>query len=78
MTTLTVTLVETCSGGEHLVLSVTGDRTAVVRSTRSTLSDTISDEEIESFVKVLIRMVKAGRTLNQTRTQLQNGVTITV
>ena len=62
----------------HLSFSVTGDKTLTVGALLDDLSKPITDEDAIAFLKVIIRMAKAGSTLNQAKTLLQNGVTVTV
>jgi len=78
MASVTITLTNICAGGHHLTFNVTGDRTAIVASSLDNLLDSISEEEVEVFVKLIARMVKLGRTNVQARNVLQAGVTITV
>ena len=82
MTTLTVTLTDACSdhagGGEHLTFSLTGFKTATVASTRSDLSEPLTQADADEFVRIVARMAKAGRTLAQANTLLRAGVTVTI
>lgn len=74
----TLTLTSTCAGGEHLTFSLTGTKTGTVRGTVSEMVEPITDDDLQAFTRVIIRLARASRTQNQTRTLLQNGVTITV
>lgn len=78
MTTLTVTLppLGVCDGGHHLTLIVSGDYAATVALGRDQLDDPISADD--SFLVVICKMAKKGRTFNQAKTLLQAGVTVTV
>jgi hypothetical protein len=78
MTTITITLTGICSGAGHLTFAVTGAKSLTGHVDLSDLSAPITDEDAMAFLKVIGRMAKAGRTLAQTRTLLQAGVTVTV
>lgn len=77
MTTLTVTLTGVCSGGNHLTYSITGVKSMTVQGELSHISESVTDDDVQAFCKVIARMAKAGRTVNQARTLLQAGVTVT-
>ena len=80
MASLTVTLVDQCKGGTgaHLTFSVSGDRSAQIATDVPSMSEPITADEAEAFVKIIVRMARSGKTLNQWRTALQNGITVTV
>lgn len=78
MTTINVVLDHVCSGGEHARINITGATTQIFDVSVSAFSDSINEEEALAFLKVVCKMAKAGRNINQTRTLLANGVTITV
>lgn len=78
MTTVVVTMTSLCSGGGHARIGVTGAKTATYNVSTDILSDPISDEDAEAFVKIIGKMAKSGRTNAQTVALLQAGVTITV
>ena len=42
------------------------------------MSQALTEDDAETFVRVLIRMSRAGKTLAQWRTALQAGITVTV
>jgi hypothetical protein len=78
MASVTITLTDICAGGEHLTYEVTG---AASRTVPGNLGDTlepVTEEEAVAFVKVIAKLAKAGRNLNQAKTIMQNGVTVTV
>ena len=78
MSAVTITLTSICSGGGHLTFSVTGDATLTRMLDLSSLTDPIDEQDVAAFLKVLCKLVKKGRTLAQTRTLLQSGVTVTI
>jgi hypothetical protein len=78
MATITVRLTGLCGGGNHATLSVTGDRSMSFVSDVEAMSQALTEDEAETFVRVLIRMSRAGKTLAQWRTALQAGITVTV
>lgn len=78
MATLTVTLTSICAGGNHITFDVTGDRTATLLMELNDLSVPLDMEDAESFIRIIVKMARAGRTLNQARNLLEAGVTVTV
>ena len=78
MSAITITLSGICSGGNHLTFKVSGARSLTVPVDLAELSEPITDEDAQAFVRVVMKMAKAGRTLGQARTLLQAGVEITV
>ena len=78
MSAVTITLTDICAGGNHLALSVSGDRTGTFRLLRDDLSEAITEEEAAAFLKVVCKLAKSGRTPAQARALLLSGVTVTV
>jgi hypothetical protein len=78
MASVTVTLTDICSGGEHLTYQVTGAKAMTVAGSLADTLEPVTEEEAQAFVKVLAKLAKAGRNLNQAKTIMQNGVTVTV
>ena len=78
MTTINIQLTAICSGGNHLTFTVTGAKEMTILGDVASLSEPIPDEDAQAFVRVVMKMAKAGRTLGQARTLLQAGVEITV
>ena len=78
MSAVTIRLASICSGGNHLTFVVTGDATGSKTLDLSTLTDPIDQQDAESFLRVITKLARMGRTQNQARTLLQNGVTVTV
>lgn len=78
MTTVVVTMTNLCAGGGHARIAVSGAKSATVDVSTAMLSDPITDEDADSFVKIIGKMAKAGRTPAQAVALLQAGVTITV
>ena len=78
MSTTTVTLTGVCSGGGHLTFVVTGDAELTRTLDLSTITDPITGEDVEAFLRVICKLAKKGRTLAQARTLLQAGVEVIV
>lgn len=78
MSAITLTLTATCPGGNHLTFGVTGDKVLTFPAAISELSDPITNEDAVAFAKIIAKMARAGRTIPQARTLLQNGITVTV
>lgn len=78
MSAITVTLTSICSGGNHLTFAATGDATQSQVVDLSLLTEPLTDQEKEAFIKVVAKLARNGRTLVQARNLLQAGVTVTV
>lgn len=79
MSSITFQKVYECAAGDHLRLSVTGAVPAQdIGIYLPDLTSTITEEEKQAFLKVLLRVAKIGRTQQQVKTALTNGYTITI
>jgi len=79
MANITFTKVYECAAGDHLRLAVTGDVPAQdVSIYLPDLTGSITDEEKQAFLKVLLRVARIGRTQTQIKTALTNGYTLTI
>lgn len=77
MASITITTAATCAGGGHFTLAISGAKIATLRGVHiDDLVGPISDEEVEAFVKLCLRLAKVDRNLNQLRTALQNGLVV--
>jgi len=77
MASVTITAAGICAGGNHLHLTVTGAKTASVRLDLEDMAAPITDDDLASFVRVLCRLCKSGKTPAQAKAALQAGVTVT-
>lgn len=79
MASVTTTLTNICSGGNHLTLTVQyGARTKTLRMERDTLVDDLSDDDIETWCRIIAKLVRQGKTNAQAAAALQAGVTVSV
>lgn len=78
MATVTVKLMSVCSGGGHLTFAVTGAANLSRILDLSSLTDPIEERDVDSFLRVIAKLAKQGRTVAQTKTLLQTGVVVTV
>lgn len=78
MSAVTITLTAICSGGNHLTFASTGDSVDTTQVDLAVLTEPLTDQEKDAFIKVIAKLAKIGRTLAQARTVLQAGVTVTV
>lgn len=78
MASITLTRTDECASMNHIHLEVTGDAQYSYNGTMSDIMSPISDEEKDTFIKVLLRIAKIGRTNAQVRTALTNGYTVTI
>lgn len=76
MASETITLTSICSGGNHLTFTLTGAKDATVEMILSEVTDEVTQEDLVACCKCIAKFIKIGRTLNQARTVLQNGVTV--
>ena len=78
MSAVTITLTAICSGGGHLNFNATGDATDTLTTDLDAIAQPLTQDEKDAFVKIIAKLAKLGRTLNQAKTLLQAGVTVTV
>lgn len=78
MSSITLTTVYECAGGDHLRINVTGDVTATIPVYYPDMLDPVSEEDKQIFLKVLLRIAKITRNKNQIKTALSNGYTLTI
>ena len=78
MSAVTIRLTGVCTGGNHLTFAVTGDAERTKELELSVLTEPVDAEEVATFLKVICKLAKNGRTLAQARSLLQAGVTVTV
>lgn len=78
MASVTVTLANRCSGGNHVRFELTGAKTATVREELPNVLEPITDDEVVVFVKCIVKLCKSDKNNAQTLAALQSGVTITV
>lgn len=76
MASETVKLTHVCPGGSHLTFTLSGAKEATLMLSLLDLSEPVTDEEIVAFCKVMIKLVKVGRTNAQARAVLEVGVTV--
>jgi hypothetical protein len=78
MAAVTTTLSAICGGGTHLTFTLSGASSATVPVLLSELSESLTPDELVTYVKCVAKLAKAGRTVAQARTLLEGGVTHTV
>ena len=77
MPTLNFRVTSVCSGGNHYTMEITGDLTRTLVLDREDIQ-AAERLDAETFALALLRYYARGRTQNQIRTALQNGVAIQV
>lgn len=77
MPSITYRVTGVCPGGNHYTLQLSGDITKTIVIDQEDLQKA-EDLSPEVFALALLKYFARGRTTNQIRTALQNGVTITV
>ena len=78
MSAITITYVSVCDGGAHVELAITGAATRTVRLGLDDLTDAITAEEVDNFVKLVLRLAKMNKTKAQLKTALQAGLVVSV
>ena len=78
MSSITLTTVYECAGGDHLRINVTGDVTATIPIYYPDMLEPVTDEEKQIFLKLLLKIAKITRTKNQIKNGLVNGYTVTI
>ena len=78
MSTITLTKSYECAGGDHLKIAITGDVTSTINFYAPDLADQVTEEDRETFLRVLLKIGKKTRTKAQLKTLLTNGWTITI
>jgi len=67
-----------CPAQNHVTIQMTGDLNHEWHGTVDDLKSPMTDAEIETTIKGLIRLLKVGRTWAQVRDLLANGYTVTI
>lgn len=81
MATIVLRLSNECNGRCHADLSVQldgGTARVLPQVDTASLLGAVSDDDIEGFVRILVRIANRTRTPAQIRTALLNGFTVTV
>ena len=78
MSSITLTTVYECAGGDHLRINVTGDVTATIPIYYPDLLEAVTEEEKAIFLKCLLKIAKITRAKAQIKTGLANGYTVTI
>jgi len=80
MATVFIQFDHACASQGHVTLNVSlnGVPKAQIAMHVDQLDAVVRDEEIEIFVRLALRAHKIGKTLGQVRTNLLNGITVTL
>lgn len=80
MATITLTATGICSGGDHVRIRLDVNGVAAITKVfhADDLIAALNDVDALDVIRTLIRLHKIGRTLAQTKADLQTGITITV
>lgn len=77
MATATIQLTDICTGGNHLTFTLTTGARAKTRVlVIDEIQDAITDQDIDTTIATIAKLVRQGRTLAQARTILQTGVSV--
>lgn len=79
MTAVTMQVVSLCAGGDHAVVRLTkGAQVRDVPMLVPELRSAITQDDVEAFCKVALKLFNEGKTLAQFKAGVQAGVTVTV
>lgn len=80
MSTVAIRMTALCAGNNHATIEVVkdGGATRTVALGIADVRSAPSQDDIEAFVRVAIRLQSEGKTLAQLRTSLLAGFTVTV
>lgn len=78
MAAIIITYVSVCDGGAHVELAITGAATHTVRLGLDDVTNAITAEEVDNFVKIILRLSKMNKTKAQLKTALQAGIVVSV
>lgn len=78
MASVTLTLTDTCAGGGHITLALSGDATGSKTYTVEEIRDLMQTVDREQIAAVLLRIAQQGRNNAQLRNLLLAGVTVTI
>jgi hypothetical protein len=79
MASVSLQLVSLCAGGDHAVVRLTkGAQVKEVAMLVPELRSAITQDDIEAFCKVAMKLHSEGKTLAQFKASVQAGVTVTV
>ena len=79
MASVTIQLQSVCAGGDHALVRITkGAQVRDLAMSVSELRSAITQDDIEAFCKVALKLLSEGKTAAQFRTAAQAGFTVTV
>jgi hypothetical protein len=78
MASVTLTLTDTCAGGGHFTLTLSGDASGSKIYTLEEIRDLMNTVDREMVGAVILRLAQQGRNNQQLRNLLLGGVTVTV
>lgn len=79
MASVTFQLQSVCGGGDHATITLTkGAQTRNVTMSVSDLRSAVTQDDIDGFAKVALKLLSEGKTLAQFKSALQAGVTVTI
>lgn len=79
MATINIIMTAKCAGGDHATIRLTkGAQVVTVPMNVRDLRQAITQDDIEVFAKVAIRLLNEGKTLAQLHAALQTGFEVVV
>ena len=79
MASVTIQLQSVCAGGDHASVRITkGAQVRDLAMSVPELRSAITQDDIDAFCKVAMKLLNEGKTLAQFKSALQAGFTVTV
>jgi hypothetical protein len=78
MTAITIKATAICPGGNHVTFTVSGAKSLTLIVDLAEMQESITNDDVVAFVKIISKMARSSRTVAQTKTLLQAGVTVTI
>jgi len=80
MTTINTILENVCAGGGHfrITFTVDGILTRTAHVTRSDIQEQVTNDDLDNFARVYLKLYSKGKTALQIRNGLQAGFEVTI
>lgn len=79
MASVSIQLLSVCAGGDHALIRLTkGAQERDVAMLVPELRSAITQDDVEAFCKVALKLLNEGKTLAQFKAAVQAGFTVTV
>ena len=76
MASITIRATAQCAGGSHITFTITGAASRQVVLLRDDLQEPISQDDVDTFVRLVARLSSLDKNAAQWRSAMQAGVTV--